>query len=134
MAELQTTKDFQTKMFERIRDQIGDLLSEEDLQKIVASAVDKALWEKQKVRKAGYSDYFEEVEGVLMSSFRPFIKDRLEATLRQYLKDNDEKIMAFVREETAKLWAHSLSGLMKGIVEGNTYALVNELKNQGLLR
>ncbi len=29
--EIATTKDFQERMFERIREQIGDLLTEEDL-------------------------------------------------------------------------------------------------------
>lgn len=45
MTAITTTAAFQERMFEKIRDQMGDLLTEEDLKRLVESAMQKAFFE-----------------------------------------------------------------------------------------
>jgi transcriptional regulator CtsR len=133
MTEVATTKDFQQRMFERIRDQIGDLLTEDDLRKIVSAAMDKALWEKQEHHDR-YGSVTNTTDGILMTEFRALVRDRLSAGIRDYLRENDEKIMEVMRQEAAKVWPAMVAGMFKSIAEQTGYAFVQELRNQGVLR
>lgn len=40
-TDIATTKTFQERMFEKIRDQMGDLMTDEDLKKLVDAAMQK---------------------------------------------------------------------------------------------
>lgn len=44
-TEIQKATDFQTRMFERIRDSLGDLMTDEELKRVVDAAVKKAMFE-----------------------------------------------------------------------------------------
>lgn len=45
MNEITTTKSFQEKMFDRIRDQMGDLMGDQELKALVDAAMNKAFFE-----------------------------------------------------------------------------------------
>jgi lantibiotic modifying enzyme len=86
-TEITTTKTFQERMFERVRDQMGDLLTDDDLKKIVNSAVQKAFFEERVVR-SGYSDVKEPAIFVKMMEHE--LRDRVSKATEQWLKDNPE--------------------------------------------
>lgn len=50
MADVTTTQDFQERMFARIRENMGDLLTDADLKRLVEAAVQKAFFDPTEVR------------------------------------------------------------------------------------
>lgn len=97
--EIEPTKDFQTRMFERIRDQIGDLMTEDDLRKIVASALERALFEPVK-ELDGYRTI--QHESRLVQMIERHLKPKVEEAVREWVKGNDEKIHQTIDATLAK--------------------------------
>ena len=54
MNEPAITKSFEERMFEQIKSQMGDLLTQEELGKILETAIDKAFFQ-DRIVKSGYS-------------------------------------------------------------------------------
>ncbi len=53
--ELQMTQDFQTRIFKRIRESIGDLMTDEDLRKLIEAAMQKAFFTEVKIEGNYYN-------------------------------------------------------------------------------
>lgn len=93
MSEIATTKDFQQRMFEKIRDQIGDLLTEEDLQKIVNASIQKAFFEPRTVvDNNSYSYRTKEVEPLFVELMRTELKPAIQRAADKWIKENPEVI------------------------------------------
>lgn len=103
MNELTTTADFQTRMFERIRDQMGDLLTEEDMRRLIEQAVQKAFFEERIERKAYGSDvrYPAAFVEMVKNAAKPMIQTAVDAWVAENKDKLAEKIDAIVREGVA---------------------------------
>jgi hypothetical protein len=94
-----TTQDFQQRMFEKIRDQMGDLLTDEDLQKIIAAAVEKAFFQPVR-RERSYGGY-EEGEPVFVTLVRRQLETQVKAAAELWLAGNNDRVDAVIREQLA---------------------------------
>lgn len=87
--EITTNKTFQERMFEKIRDQMGELLTEDELKQLVDQAVNKAFFEERRTR----SGYHDEIKPALfVEMMQTELKARVGKTLEQWIADNSEII------------------------------------------
>ncbi len=133
MGEIATTKDFQERMFERIRDQLGDLMTQEDLQKIVTAAIDKAFFEKQKIRTGSYSSDFKEIDPVFVIQIRELMTPMVRAACEVWVNANKETISKAITDQLnagayALVQNHINSMLAPGI-----YAMQQALREKGIM-
>lgn len=129
-----TTKDFQERMFERIRDQIGDLLTEEDLKKLVDAAVQKAFFEKRTVVIGdGWSRREAQVDPYFVELLREEMKERVKAEVATWLAEHPAEIVTAI-ERT--IGGGILACLVREIelrTQGPVNSLVSELTKKGVL-
>lgn len=111
MTEITTTKSFQERMFERVRDQMGDLLTDDDMKKIVDTAVNKAFFEE---RPSG-SYHAGPKPSVFVEMMHEELKMRVHSALDQWLKDNPEVVAKTIE---------------KVVQDGITKAVITTLENR----
>ena len=102
MSDIATTKDFQQRMFEKIRDQIGDLLTEDDLRKLVSTAMDKAFFKRLPNPQHSSYGYGAGLPSTLPSGF--------EIMVAEHMKPQIDKAMV--------LWCNEHSDEIKALIEG----------------
>lgn len=120
---IETSKTFQEKMFERIRDQIGDLMTDEDLKKMVDAALHKAFFEEQKVRD-GYHDRI--IPAPIVPFVSSLVQMRINTLCNEYVKDNEEKINIVIKEIINKGFVSAVSDYFDNKLRSS----VNEFSNQ----
>lgn len=99
-TEVATSKDFQERMFERIRSSMGDLMTDEELKKIVDAAVHKAFFEPTiKVESEG-TYHRREVPGPphIVTLIDELIRDNVKELTRAWLEAHSEELLEIVRK------------------------------------
>jgi hypothetical protein len=128
--EIETTKTFQERMFERIREQMGELLSEDDLKSIVSSAIQKAFFEPTE-RQNGY--HAEKIEPVFITLIRKEMEPKITIAIRDWLTTHPEEVAKAIDDTIAK----GMLGLIQQHIETVTMQpmmeLADRLRMKGIL-
>lgn len=128
-------KSFQEKMNDRIRDSIGDLLSDEDLQKLVERGMEEVFFRGRIVM-----DNYRQIEKpcLIHAMVQEHIKPIVEAEVKVFIDENRE-LVADVVKQTLEVGAGSM--LLKAMDKmfNNSLAnyqgmLINDLRNNGVIR
>lgn len=128
-----TTQAFQERMFERIRDQMGDLLTDEDLKRLVDSAMDRTFF-------AVPMDKYGRVAGAapLVRMVDDMMKDRVQAAAAQWFKENEAKILPLIRDEIGKGMLACAAGFIERTIQQHMFnlgiSIEDTLRNKGVLR
>jgi len=88
--QIAEAKTFQQRMFESIRERMGELMTEEELKKIVETSVQKAFFEPYK-RNGEYGRIIEE-EPVFIKLMREHFFSQLKSCLDEYIAANPQII------------------------------------------
>jgi hypothetical protein len=131
MSAVATTQDFQERVFTRIRDQIGELLSEEDLKKLVESAMERAFFEPLRIKDNW---------GTVRDQDSPFqkwivslVQDRVRAGVADWIKANDAKVQELIEKHAGQMLPNLMAGMFTGMAQASSYAFIQELQNRGML-
>ena len=91
--EIVEKQTFEQKMFAKIRDQIGDLMSEDDLKKIVDQAMKKAFFEERRT-SIGYRDEIK--PALFVEMMEKEFKSQVNSSINAWIKDNQETMEKLV--------------------------------------
>ena len=128
------TAEFQERMFNRIREQIGDLMSDEDLKKITTAAIDKAFFEPRKlVDTGGYSNRMVEAEPLFVELMRKELQPAFHKAIKEWLTENPAVVKEVLDEMLAKGMVSYLASFFKMQTQGPMMDLVAKLNQKGLL-
>lgn len=122
-SNLTTNDDFQTRMFNRMREQIGELLTEEEMKKLLATAMQKAFFEE---RRDGYNNT---KPSIFIELVRAELAEQLKQWVRNWVAENEDEVKKAVVEESAKMMRSLLFAMMKGFADSSTWTLINEMRN-----
>lgn len=128
--ELQMTQDFQTRIFNRIRESIGDLMTDEDLKRLVDAAMQRAFFadriEQESYRQVVRPPHFIKLIDDLM-------RERVQAEVKQWLEDHPEEVSKAIQETIEK----GICGIMASYIDSRAswplQNLANELRQKGVL-
>jgi hypothetical protein len=82
-------QSFEEKLMGRIRDSIGELMSDEDLKRIVEKGIDRALFERQ----SSGDSWNKKVEPSLVDkAVQQFLAERMRAAVDAWILANPEKL------------------------------------------
>ena len=99
-TELDTSKSFQQKMMDRIRESIGELMTDEDLKEIVDRGMEEALF-KPRCFRSSYGSATEEC-----SLVDKVIKDELHSQMNEavhtWMSDNQQTLIDAVQNAAKK--------------------------------
>lgn len=112
-TEIQKAQSFEEKMKARVRDSIGDLMSDDDLQKIVERSIEECFFKEQTT----YNRYGSvTVKPALINELvKELLTERVDKALDRFISDNAEKVQATLDEI---------------IKDGAGMALVNAMNNR----
>ena len=107
-------KTFEERMRDRIRDSIGELMSDEDLQKIVQRGIDEVFFKSHYVDDGRYQK--REIPPLIHSVVKEVLSDRMkdavEAWLQTHEADVRDSVAHVVEEGAGKAMVKALNGYM----------------------
>jgi hypothetical protein len=93
MTELTKADTFQQRMFERIRESMGELLSEDDLKELLERTIEKSFFEERIVPS---SNYYYDRDKKKPSLFQELVTEQvqpmMEKAITTWLQDNSEQV------------------------------------------
>lgn len=132
-AQITTPQTFEQKMMDRIKDSIGDLLSDDDLKRIVEQGIEKALFEKRTVH-SGTGSWNDRVEDSLVDkAVREFLDERVTDAVNKWLDENPERMQLAVDDAVKAGIAGCVNRSLDSRFGGMFQMLVMQAQNDGLL-
>lgn len=96
--QLATSTTFQERMFQRVRESLGELLTEEEAKALVDRAIDEGLFKRTIEREYGYQGREVEkpsmFELMVVKESEPMIKEAIE----KWISENSEEVNKLIRE------------------------------------
>jgi hypothetical protein len=116
---------------QKIHESIGDLITPEDLKRIVERGIESALFQPRQTPRqyGGYDTKPSIVDEVVTRALETAMRDAVNA----WVKDNPEKLEAAVKEAIARGAGESLLRAIDYKFAGMFDAGISHLRNQGLL-
>lgn len=128
---LAMTKTFQEKMYEKIKEQIGELLSEEDLKKLVDAAVYKAFFEPHTIRD-GYGSHVRTEEPPIIFQIKELLRDQVRTAVDQWLKANPDAVTKAIDTTIAKGFHALVEQHVESKIQNALWNFGEQLKTSGL--
>jgi hypothetical protein len=94
--EIVTTKAFQERVFEKIRADIGNLMTDEELKSLLQQAMQKAFFERV-VESTGWRSATD-TEPVFVTLIRDLMRDRVKVAVDAWMEENKELVSGKVEE------------------------------------
>jgi hypothetical protein len=127
-----TAKDFQTRMFERVREHIGELLTDDELKKIVDQAMQKAFFE-ERVTKDRYGDIRERAPSLFVELLTKLVEPSVNAAVREWVGKHPEEITKALDAVIAK----GITGMIAKYIDEQArwplQQLADNLRQKGVL-
>lgn len=86
---------FQDRIKEKIKNDIGTLLTDDDLSKLIASSLHEMFFEKVRVQRE-YSSYIDESDPIIYNTLRPLLTERVDAAVKAWLSANESTVTAII--------------------------------------
>jgi len=124
MTAVVEQKAFQERMFARIRDQIGELMTDDELKVIVAAAIKKAFFEPIEERDSWGRGTTKPPAFVTL--IQELLKDQVKEAARDWVEKNPDVITKALNEVLEK----GFYGIVIAHIQNQAYGPMNELANQ----
>jgi hypothetical protein len=132
MSNIEISKDFQTKIFERIRDSIGDLMTDDDLKKLVEASVRKVFFE-DRVILDNYGSRRDTKPPLIAEQIQGLLKDRVSAAVKEWIDAHQDDVKAAIDAAIAKGMFALVQQHFESRTSGPMYELAQRLQQKGVL-
>lgn len=132
MNEIETTKTFQEKMFEKIREQIGTLMTEDDLKKVVDAAMQKAFFEN--IKYADRWGAIKEEPPVFVANFRELMRQQVHSAMEKWIQEHPEEISKIINEVIRDGIVNIVVGHIEDRTKSSMQNLASDLLSNGILK
>lgn len=92
MSTVVIQQSFEEKLMDRIRESIGELMSDEDLKRIVEKGVDRALFERRTITSDGWSRSSSEKPSFVDTVVKTLLEERMRVAVDAWIRANPEKL------------------------------------------
>lgn len=134
-TEIEMSSDFQTRIFEKIRQDIGSLMTDKDVKKLVEAAMEREFFTPVK-----RTEHYREV--IDPPRIQTLVKELIEPTLRkamdQWLKEHTDEVNKIIEETLKGGLIHSVSRVIDGMLSQAMITFQNNIQttllNNGLIK
>lgn len=130
-GEVVTTKSFQERIFDRIREQIGELMTDEDLSKLVEAAVQKAFFEPR-VKTSGWSTSTE--PPLIVEIVEKLLRERVKDETANWLVKHQDDVTKIVQEALGRGFTAAVQSYIDSRMAGPMNTFAEQLRQSGLIR
>jgi len=128
-TEIQASQSFQQKMFERIKEQIGDLMTEDDLKNVVNAAMQKAFFDKRLT-----SDHYpREMEPLFVELIRNLMATKVEAAMKDWLDKHPGEMEKIVTDVIGQGLINIITNHLNSKASWPLQQLAEQLRQKGIL-
>jgi hypothetical protein len=130
-TEIATSRTFQEKMFERIKEQMGDLLTEEDLKKMVDAAMQKAFFDPV-IERNSYGNETKHLP-VFVTMIKKETEDQVKHAVKAWIDAHPEAVISALNEALEKGMFKMALSYFESKTYGPMQELVMKLQQKGML-
>ena len=92
MNDLTTKQTFEEKLKTRIKDSIGDLMTDEDLTKLVEKGIQSIFFDKRCEKTRNWAQPKVEKEPLIEEMLKDLLKPRIDAVVQKFISDNKDVV------------------------------------------
>lgn len=128
VTALANAMSFQDKVKERIQSSIGDLMTDEDLKKLVDAAMHDAFFKPTIIR----SQYGHETQQppFFTTLIREELSNKVEEYTKEYIKDNAEKLAEIIKEHLDVSFVQAVTRAFNTMFQNDLYQVQNNIFNK----
>lgn len=130
-TEVETTKTFQDRMFEKIREQMGDLMTESDLKALVDSSMQKAFFEPSKTVDRWRGETLGDPVFVVM--VRNEMSAKVTAAIQAWLAEHPEEVAKAIDDTLAKGMFALIQQHIESVASWPMQQMAEQLRAKGVL-
>lgn len=119
------TKTFQERMFEKVRDQISDLMTKDDLKNLVDLSIKKAFFEPAET-KDRWGNTIHNNESIFITLIRKEMEPKVKEAIKKWLSEHPEDVENAIDNALAK----GMFGLIQQHIETVSYHPMQQLAEQ----
>lgn len=131
MTNIAISQDFQTKIFDRIRDSIGDLMTDDDLKKLVDASMQKVFFEDRFKRDSWGAMTVK--PPLLTELIEELLQKRVTASVKEWIDAHPEDMKAAIDAAIAKGIFDLVRQHFEQRAAGPMFELANRLQQKGVL-
>lgn len=131
MSDIATTQAFQERMFAKIRDQMGDLMTDDDLRKLVDAAMQKAFFEPRTESNGHYGT--KQVPPLFVVLITDLMREEVAKAVTQWVRDHPKDVSASITAAIEKGVAGMVMASFESRVFGPLQTFDSALRAKGLL-
>lgn len=128
--ELTNTKTFEQRMMDRIKKDIGKLITDKELKSIVKKGVQKAFFEGRE-KTEGYNTYTD--EAWVVKGLREILNKKVNEFVEQELSEKKEELLKITKEVIEKglgmAIVNAISNMFSQNIENFKYDISNTIAN-----
>ena len=96
---LERSESFESKMKDRIREAIGDLIPDEELAKMVRRGIDSVFFDsKQVLVGKGYNEKYEDRPGFMGALVKELLEEKVVSEAASYIEEHQDDIDKLVKD------------------------------------
>ena len=133
MTDIVQSKTFEQRMKERIRDSIGDLISDEDLSKMVDRSLEEVFFkERANPKRTSYYNSGEPdtLPPLLHEIVKSAMSEQVSEAVKEYIANNREQVDATIKTVLEQGMGNALISAMNGVFSTQLSSLQVNLANQ----
>lgn len=133
MTDIVQNKTFEQRMKERIRDSIGDLISDEDLSKMVDRSLEEVFFkERANPKRTSYYNSGEPdtLPPLLHEIVKSAMTEQVTEAVKEYIANNREQVDATIKTVLEQGMGNALISAMNGVFSTQLSSLQSNLTNQ----
>lgn len=133
MTDIAVSKSFNEKMEEKIKESIGEMMSSEDLQKIIATGIEKAFFKQTEI-KSGYNTVYK--DSFLVEHIRANMDKLVAREIAKRFNEDKEQFSKLIEKTLEKdifeLFQRGFNENFKDALINFRSALANKLQSQDI--
>lgn len=134
MTEIVQSKTFEERMKERIRDSIGDLISDEDLGKMVDRSLEEVFF-KERANPARNAYGYNSSEPIMIPPLlheivKSVLTEQVTEAVKEYIGNNREQVDATIKTVLEQGMGNALVSALNGLFSSQLASLQVNLANQ----
>ncbi len=131
MSNIQVSQDFQSRLYEKIRADIGSLMTDDELKALVQSAFSKTFFE-DRVQRDSYGHERSRQPSELKALVRELLEPQVRAAVKDWLNEHQSEVDTALREALGdglgKAVLRSFEGMLQNSFSSLQYNLQQTLQ------
>ena len=119
--------EFENKIIEKIKENIGELMTNEDLSRIVHRAVEETFF-KPVILKKGYHEV--EKPPVIHQILEKLLYDSVSSSVHEYIKENNEVVNNLIKETLSKGFGTMLINSFSMMFQNELFDFRNQIEQK----